>query len=693
MNTAHSHHKDSHATDPGQTMHGGHGSHDSHNGHDKHAGHDPEAFRRKFWLSLALTIPVLIYSPSIQDWFGFTPPDFPGSGSIPFVFSTAIFIYGGLVFLQGAWRELRDRVPGMMTLISLAIGVAFIYSIATEVGLTGDPLYWELATLITIMVLGHWVEMSAVQRAGSALDELSKLLPDSAERIGEDGATEAVPVSELLEGDLILVRPGGQVPVDGVVEEGESSVNESMMTGESQPVRKRVGDQVLGGTVNGDGSLRVRVERVGEDTALSGIMRIVDEAQRSRSRTQALADRAAYWLTIVAIVAGSLTFVGWTLARESTAYSISRTVTVLVIACPHALGLAIPLVVAISTSLSARNGLLVRNRLAMEQAREIDIVVFDKTGTLTRGELGVVNLQMSGDIDETTALKLAAAVESDSEHPIARSIVTAARERELELPRASQFEAMSGRGVQAEVEGERIYVGGPRLLEELSLTPADSLRDAARSWGDDGQSVIYLVRGNEIVAGFAIADVVRDESATAVSSLHEAGIRVAMITGDSNAVARAVANQLGIDEVFSEVLPEDKAGHVRDLQRDGRKVAMVGDGVNDAPALATADVGIAIGAGTDVAIESADIILVRDDPRDVASIVTLSRATYRKMLQNLGWATGYNLLAIPLAAGVLAPWGIVLVPAVGALLMSVSTIVVALNAQLLRRVQLTSATN
>ncbi len=606
--------------------------------------------------------------------------------------SVAIFFYGGLVFLQGAWRELKDRAPGMMTLISLAIGVAFVYSIATEVGLSGDPLYWELATLITIMVLGHWVEMSAVQRAGSALDELSKLLPDRAERIGDDGEIEEIAVSDLKEGDLILVRPGAQVPVDGAIEEGESSLNESMMTGESQPVRKRPGDQVIGGTVNGDGSLRVRVEHVGEDTALSGIMRIVDEAQRSRSRAQALADRAAYWLTIIAIVAGVLTFAGWMLARESAAYAISRTVTVLVIACPHALGLAIPLVVAISTSLSARNGLLVRNRLAMEQARDIDIVVFDKTGTLTRGELGVVHLQTIEGIDESTALRLAAAVESDSEHPIARSIVTAARERELDLPRASQFEAMSGRGVQAEVEGERIYVGGPRLLEELALTPADKLRDAAQAWGNDGQSVIYLVRGDEIVAGFAIADVVREESAAAVRALHEAGVRVAMITGDSEEVARAVAAELGIDEVFAEVLPEDKAGHIRDLQRDGRRVAMVGDGVNDAPALATADVGIAIGAGTDVAIESADIILVRDDPRDIASIIALSKATYRKMLQNLGWATGYNLLAIPLAAGVLAPWGVVLVPAVGALLMSISTIVVALNAQLLRRIDLGTTT-
>lgn len=680
---AHEHH--SHAHDEQQ-------DHQSNGGHDKHAGHDPDAFRRKFWLCLVLTVPVLIYSPSIQDWFGFTPPEFGGSDLIPFVFSVAIFFYGGLVFLQGAWHELRDRTPGMMTLISLAIGVAFVYSIATELGFDGEPLYWELASLITIMVLGHWIEMSAVQRAGSALDELSKLLPDTAERIAENGEIEEVAVSELREGDLVLVRPGGQVPIDGVIEEGESNLDESMMTGESRPVRKEPGDKVLGGTVNGEGSLRVRVEHVGEDTALSGIMRIVDEAQRSRSRAQALADRAAFWLTIVAIVAGALTFAGWLIADETVAYAISRTVTVLVIACPHALGLAIPLVVAISTSLSARNGLLVRNRLAMEQARNIDVVVFDKTGTLTRGELGVVDSRTDGSLDASEALRLAAAVEADSEHPIARAITARAREQDLERVQASRFEAMSGRGVRAEVDGEQIHVGGPRLLEDLGLEPSDDLRDAAGDWGNDGHSVIYLVRNGSVVAGFAIADVVREESRDAVAALKRAGVDVAMITGDSEDVARAVAAELGIDEVFAGVLPEDKAGHIERLQKDGRRVAMVGDGVNDAPALATADVGIAIGAGTDVAIESADIILVRDDPRDVASIFTLSKATYRKMLQNLGWATGYNILAIPLAAGLLAPWGIVLAPAFGAVLMSLSTVIVAINAQFLRRVDLAPAT-
>ena len=668
-------------------------THDSHGGgHDRHEGHDPEAFRKKFWLSLFLTLPVLIYSESVQNWLGISPPEFGGSDLVPLVFSVVIFFYGGLVFLQGAWRELKDRAPGMMTLISLAIGVAFIYSIATELGLSGEPLYWELATLITIMLLGHWIEMSAIQRAGSALRELSKLLPDTAERIGDDGQPREVPVEELREGDLILVRPGGQVPVDGVIEDGESSLDESMMTGESRPVRKRPGDQVIGGTVNSDGSLRVRVEHVGEDTALSGIMRIVDEAQRSRSRAQALADRAAYWLTIIAIVAGAITLVGWLAADESAAYAISRTVTVLVIACPHALGLAIPLVVAISTSLSARNGLLVRNRLAMEQARDIDTVVFDKTGTLTRGEIGVVDVLALNGLGEDAALRIASAVESDSEHPIARAITAAARERGLEPAPASGFEAMAGRGVRAEVDGERTYVGGPRMLEELDVRLDRRLHETGESWGNAGQSTIYLVRGGEVLAAFAVADVIRDESREAVEALQSKGVNVAMITGDSEDVARAVAEDLGIGEVFAGVLPGDKAGHIRDLQEDGRSVAMVGDGVNDAPALATADVGIAIGAGTDVAIESADIILVRDDPRDVVRVFELSKATYRKMLQNLGWATGYNLLAIPLAAGILAPWGIVLVPAVGALLMSLSTVIVAINAQFLRGVQLTPLT-
>ena len=665
-----------------------HSGHAEHGDHSRHEGHDPAAFRAKIAISLALTIPILIYSPSIQDWFRFTPPQFTGSGLIAPLLSVAIFLYGGSVFLRGSADELRNRRPGMMTLISLAIVTAFSYSIATELGFPGDPLYWELATLITVMLLGHWIEMSAVERAGSALSELSKLLPDTAERIADSGESEEVLVSHIQPDDLILVRPGAQIAVDGVIETGQSSVDESVMTGESRPVRKQPGDTVIGGTVNGQGSLRVRVSQVGDDTALSGIMRIVDDAQRSRWRAQALADRAAYWLTIIAIIAGLLTLVGWLLARESAAYAISRTVTVLVIACPHALGLAIPLVVAISTNLSARNGLLVRNRLALEQARDIDMVIFDKTGTLTVGELGVVEMATVDGVDQDAALRVAASVEADSEHPVARAIVDSARKNNIGLATAGNFEALAGRGVKGEVDGALVYVGGPQLLDELDLRPAGAIADSGARWGREGHSVIYLVQDRRITAAFAIADVIRESSQDAVRALQKMDIGVVMITGDSQDVAASVAGRLGIDEYIAGVLPEDKAGRVQEIKRNGHRVAMVGDGVNDAPALATADVGIAIGAGTDVAIESADIILVRDDPRDVAGVVTLSRATYRKMLQNLGWATGYNLLAIPLAAGVLAPWGIVLVPAVGAFLMSLSTVVVAINAQLLRRVDL-----
>lgn len=645
-------------------------------------------FRRKFWLSAALTIPVLVYAESIQDWFGFTAPEFTGSGLIPPVLSTIIFFYGGDVFLRGAWHEVRDRAPGMMTLISLAIVVAFGYSVATEIGLPGEPLYWELATLVAIMLLGHWIEMSSVQRASSALDELAKLLPDTAERIEGDQPVE-VPVTELKVGDVILIRPGASVPVDGEIISGESSLNEAMMTGESEPVRKGPGDAVIGGTINGEGSLRVRVTKVGDETTLSGIMRIVEEAQSSRSRTQALADRAAFWLTIIAISAGIITFLSWWLfSAESEAFAISRTVTVLVIACPHALGLAIPLVVAISTSLSASNGLLVRNRLALELARDIDTVVFDKTGTLTRGEHGVTSLVTVAGFDENDALRYAAAIEGDSEHPIARAIRNAAREADVEPARAEDFESISGRGVLGRVDGHRVAVGGPRLLEHLEISPGEEIQNLTGSWGAEGQATIYLIIDDDVRAAFAIQDVIREESYDAVRAIKEQGMQVAMITGDSEAVARRVADELGIDEFFAQVLPEHKADKVKELQEQGRRVAMVGDGVNDAPALVTADIGIAIGAGTDVAIESADIVLVSDDPRAIVSIIKLSQATYRKMLQNLGWATGYNILAIPLAAGVLAPWGFILIPAVGALLMSASTVIVAINAQLLRRVQL-----
>jgi Cu2+-exporting ATPase len=537
------------------------------------------------------------------------------------------------------------------------------------------------------MLLGHWLEMRAIGMASGALDELAKLMPDEAEII-TDGDTRMVPVSELKDGDLVLVRPGAKIPADGVVVEGESSVNEAMITGESRPVAKSPGVEVIAGTVNGNGSLRVKVTKVGEETALAGIMRLVAEAQSSRSMTQNLADRAAYWLTMIAITVGALTFGYWAFDAATTAFALERTVTVLVITCPHALGLAIPLVVAISTTLAAKNGLLVRNRLALEEARDLDVVVFDKTGTLTKGEIGVVGIYAAPGVDEDKALSTAAAVERDSEHMLARAIVRSAEERGLKLPEVRDFKALPGLGVQAEIGGRMMSVGGPNLLESLGVVVPESFNEAVERAGSAGHTLVYLVSDGQILAAIALADVIRPESKEAVSDLTEMGISVAMMTGDSKDVAGWVAGELGISEYYAGVLPQDKAKRIQEIRRQGRRVAMVGDGVNDAPALVSADVGIAIGAGTDVAIESGGIILVRNDPRDVVRIVRLSRATYRKMVENLLWATGYNVLAIPLAAGVLAGYGLVLHPAVGALLMSVSTVIVAANAQLLRRVKL-----
>ncbi len=652
-----------------------------------HEAHQVQEFRRRFWVCLVLTIPILIYADLIQQLFRYTAPAFPGSQYLSLALATVIYLYGGSVFLQGAVEELSILTPGMMTLVALAITVAYGYSVATQFLLEGVPLYWELATLVDVMLLGHWIEMRAVGRARGALAELARLLPDTAERI-LDGRTEEVPLEALRVGDLLLVRPGAKVPADGEVVQGESNVNEAMVTGESRPVAKTSGSQVVGGTVNLDGSLRVRVNRVGEDTTLARIMRLVEHAQHSRSRAQALADRAAYWLTIVAILAGAVTLAAWLAAAAGTAFALERTVTVLVIACPHALGLAIPLVISISTTLAARNGLLVRERLALERARDLDVVIFDKTGTLTMGEQGLVGIASAERISEEEALALAAAVEGDSEHVIARAIREEARRRGLRIPPAERFEALAGRGARARVVGRELGVGGPRLLETLGLEPPPALQAASNRWGDEGKTVVYLVGEGRVQAAFALADVIRPESSEAVDRLKAMGMRVAMLTGDSEAVARSVAQDLGIDEYFAQVLPEHKADRVAELRHRGDRVAMVGDGINDAPALVTADVGIAIGAGTNVAIESAGIILVRNDPRDVARIVELSRASYRKMLQNLGWATGYNLVAIPLAAGLLAPVGVFLAPAVGALFMSASTVIVALNAQLLRRLRL-----
>jgi len=647
-------------------------------------------FRNRFWVSLVLTIPVLLFSPMLQDWFGFEMPQFTGDRWIGPIFAIAIFFYGGVPFLQMAQPEIRSRRPGMMTLISLAITVAFVYSLFALFVTPESGFFWEMATLIDIMLLGHWIEMRSVRQASGALKELAKLMPDTAERLKADGSTEEVPLDRLRQDDLVLVRPGASVPADGVIEEGRSDVNEAMITGESKPVDKEPGDRVIAGTINGDGSLRVRVTAIGDETALAGIMRLVEEAQQSKSQTQILADKAAGWLFYVALAVAAITVVGWLAAVGLELDVLERAVTVLVIACPHALGLAIPLVVAISTSLGARNGILVRDRLALEEAREIDTVIFDKTGTLTEGEFGVVDLATVEGWDADRALALALAVEGDSEHLIARGIRRAAEERGLTPPPVSDFEAIKGRGIRAAHQGRAIYVGGPRLLEMLDARLPEPLERFTQAAGDRGQTVVYLFDESQPVAGFALADVVRAESHEAVRRLHAMGIEVAMLTGDSRAVAQAVAQELGIDTYFAEVLPEHKSEKVAELQRQGKQVAMVGDGVNDAPALTRADVGIAIGSGTDVAIESAGIILVRSSPLDVVNIFELSRATYRKMIQNLVWATGYNVFALPLAAGVLAPFGILLSPAVGALLMSLSTVIVALNAQLLRRLELST---
>ena len=660
----------------------------AHHAHDKHAGHSPEMFRRRFWLSALLTIPAVVWSAHVEMLLGYRAPAIPGARWIPAVFGTLVFLYGGRAFIQGAWRELSDRLPGMMTLISLAIIVAFVFSWVVQLGLiAADTLWWELATLVTIMLLGHWIEMRSIQRAEGALHELAKLLPDAATRL-RDGTEERVPISALRPGDLVLVRPGESLPVDGVVRQGESSVNESMITGESRPVKKHERDEVIAGTINGEGSLRIEVAHTGADTKLSRIMRLVADAQASKSRAQVLADRAAQMLTGVAIAAALLTMVVWEILGAPIDFAIVRVVTVLVIACPHALGLAVPLVVAISTTLGARAGLLVRDRRGLEEARTLNTVIFDKTGTLTLGEFRVVNLAAADGTTPDDALRIAAAIESESEHPIARGIVKTAAERKIRFPQAGGFRALPGRGVAATVEGTEYRLGGPALLKTEPTDVPAGLQQAATAAAQHAESAIYLLRGGTAIAVFAVADAIRPESREAIAALHERGVAVAMLTGDARPVADAVAKQLNIDTVFAEVLPEDKASKVQELQRQGRKVAMVGDGVNDAPALATADIGIAIGAGTDVAVEAGHIVLVHSDPRDIPRIVTLSRATYRKMVQNLWWAAGYNIFAIPLAAGVLASQGILLSPAVGAVLMSASTVIVAINAQLLKRVPL-----
>ncbi|MBU2669673.1 copper-translocating P-type ATPase [Actinoplanes bogorensis] len=659
-------------------------THTEHHAHSGHAGHDPEAFRRKFWLSLALTVPIVLTSEMVMDWFGYQL-DFPGITGVGPLLGTAVFLYGGRPFLTGALAEIRSRTPGMMLLIAMAITVAYAASLATSLGLFELDFWWELAALVTIMLLGHWQEMKAIGQAQGALAALATLLPDEASRIGPDGSTTDVPIASLQVGDLVLVRSGGRVPADGRIVEGSAEMDESMITGESRPVSRTPGSRVVAGTVATDSAVRVRVDAVGEDTALAGIGRLVAQAQASRGRAQVLADRFAAWLFYVAAAAGLITFVTWW-ALGDLDQSVVRTVTVLVIACPHALGLAIPLVVALSTALSARAGILVKDRLALERMRTVNAVLFDKTGTLTKGAHTVTAVAAADGHTEADVLRIAAGVESDSEHPLAKAIVAAAPSRAT----ATGFRSLTGRGVQAEIDGTTYAVGGPALLRELGVEPSDALTaESAR-----GAAVLHLIRVGDraILGSFALEDEVRPEARQAIEQLRRHGVeRIVMITGDARPVAEAVAADLGLDEVFAEVLPADKDKAVADLQSRGLRVAMVGDGVNDAPALARADVGLAIGAGTDVAIESAGVVLASSDPRAVSSVIRWSRASYRKMIQNLAWAAGYNIIAIPLAAGALAWAGFTLSPAVGAILMSASTIVVAANAQLLRRVRLDPA--
>ena len=694
---SHEHHAD--ADTHGQAMPHGHPhsvldeDHQVH-GHGEHAGHSTAMFRERFWWSLILSIPVVIFSPMVAHLLGYPLPEFPGSTWIPPVLDTIIFVYGGTPFLKGGWKELKSRQPGMMLLIAMAITVAFVASWVTTLGLGGFDLdfWWELALLVTIMLLGHWLEMRALGGASSALDALAALLPDEAEKV-IDGTTRTVDISELVVGDVVLVRAGARVPADGTILDGAAEFDEGMITGESRPVFRDTGDKVVAGTVATDNTVRVRVEATGGDTALAGIQRMVADAQESSSRAQALADRAAALLFWFALISALITAVVWT-TIGSPDDAVVRTVTVLVIACPHALGLAIPLVIAISTERAAKSGVLIKDRMALERMRIIDVVLFDKTGTLTEGAHAVTGVAATVGVTEGELLALAAAAEADSEHPVARAIVAAAAahpEASRRQIRATGFSAASGRGVRATVDGAEILVGGPNMLREFNLTTPAELTDTTSAWTGRGAGVLHIVRDGQIIGAVAVEDKIRPESRAAVKALQDRGVKVAMITGDAQQVAHAVGQNLGIDEVFAEVLPQDKDTKVTQLQERGLSVAMVGDGVNDAPALARAEVGIAIGAGTDVAMESAGVVLASDDPRAILSMIELSQASYRKMIQNLIWASGYNILSVPLAAGVLASSGILLPPAAAAVLMSLSTIVVALNAQLLRRIDLDPA--
>lgn len=657
---------------------GHHGHHD----HHSHHAHMVADFRRRFWVSLALTIPVIALAPMIQGWVGLEETlDFPGDSFVQFAFATVVFFYGGWPFLKGLVEELKKKLPGMMTLIALAISVAYFYSSAVVFGLEGEVFFWELATLIDIMLLGHWIEMRSVMGASAALEKLVKLMPSEAHLVQDDGSTKDVKVADLSHGDRVLIKPGEKIPTDGVIIEGRSTINEAMLTGESKPVEKGEGEEVIGGAINGEGAFTIEVQKTGDETYLSQVIEMVRRAQESKSRTQDLANRAALWLTIIAISVGAVTLVTWLLLGKPFDFSLERTVTVMVIACPHALGLAVPLVVAVSTAISAGNGLLIRDRTAFERARELDAIVFDKTGTLTEGRFGVTDVISIGDRSEDELLKLAASLESQSEHPIAEGVVRGAEERGIDYSAPKQFRAIAGKGAEAVVDGVRLKIVSPGYLRENNLTVDD---DRISEVAEQGKTVVYVLIEDKIEGAIALADIIRPESREALNRLKEMGIQVMMLTGDAKAVAKWVSDELGLDDYFAEVLPDEKASKIKEVQSRGLVVAMTGDGVNDAPALTQADVGIAVGAGTDVAIESADIVLVRSDPRDVTAIVELAGATYRKMVQNLWWATGYNAFAIPAAAGVFYSLGILLSPAVGAVLMSLSTVIVAINARFLK---------
>jgi Cu2+-exporting ATPase len=655
-----------------------------------HTGHE-EMFRKRFWISLALSIPVLVWSGTIQGWFGYTAPEFSGSFLIVPLIATFIFVYGGFPFLSMAVVELRNRQPGMMTLISLAISVAYGFSMVTiVVPRIGDDFFWELVTLIDIMLLGHWMEMRSVRQASGALGALARLMPDTAEVEATDGSVQVVSVADLVQGQTMLIRPGAAVPADGMVTDGESDFDEALITGESRPVKKSLEATVIAGTTNsGSGAVRARISATGNDTTLSGIMKLVADAEASKSPTQLLADRAASFLFYAAVAAAGLTAVVWTVIYGGfDERTVARVVTVLVIACPHALGLAVPLVVSNTTGIAAENGILIRKREAIDTARNLDVIVFDKTGTLTTGQMGVADITVIDGLSKDRVLALAAAAESDSEHPMARAINESAIARGIVVPVPSSFEALKGRGVRATVDGTDVFVGGPRLLESLEVELPDTLSALANAAGARGESVVYVIDARSAIAAIAISDLVRPESDEAIRALRQRGVSVGMMTGDSDDVAQAVAGELGLDIVLSQVLPADKDAHVSELQENGDHVGMVGDGVNDAPALVRADIGIAIGSGTDVAVQSADLVLGSDDPRGVVKILRLSAASYRKQLENIWWGAGYNIVMIPLAAGILVPVGFDMPPALGAAFMSLSTIIVAVNAQLLRRLDL-----